>query len=40
MTEKMTAAGSKNLWYRKDYVWPAPASADEVEAYRKEAAKH
>jgi hypothetical protein len=29
----------KNLWDRKDFVWPAPASPDEVEAYRKESAK-
>jgi hypothetical protein len=24
------------LWERKDYVWPAPALPEEIEAYRKE----
>jgi len=28
----------KNLWDRKDFVWPAAASPEEVEAYRKESA--
>ncbi len=27
------------LWNRKDFVWPSPATPEEVEAYRKEAAK-
>jgi hypothetical protein len=30
----------KNLWYRNDYIWPAPALPEEIEAYRKEAIKH
>jgi hypothetical protein len=25
----------KGLWYRKDFVWPAQATAKEVEEYRK-----
>jgi hypothetical protein len=28
-----------NLWDRRDFVWPAPASPEETEAYRKEALK-
>lgn len=32
-------AGSRALWFKKDYVWPAPATPEEVEAYRQEAAK-
>lgn len=31
---------SKDLWRRRDYVWPAPASAEEVEEYRREAGKN
>jgi hypothetical protein len=31
-------ANTRNLWYRKDYVWPAPATAEEIETYRKESA--
>jgi len=27
---------TRSLWARKDYVWPAPATPEEVEAYRKE----
>jgi len=27
---------SNNLWERKDFVWPAPASPEETEAWRKE----
>jgi hypothetical protein len=30
----------RDLWDRKDFVWPAPATPEEVEAYRKEAAKN
>jgi hypothetical protein len=30
----------QNLWNRKDFVWPAPALPEEVEAYRKEATKY
>ena len=30
----------RDLWDRKDFVWPAPAAPEEVEAYRKEAAKN
>ena len=29
----------RNLWERKDFVWPAKASAEETEAYRNESAK-
>jgi len=29
---------TRNLWKRRDYVWPPPALPEEVEAYRKEAA--
>ena len=29
----------RNLWERKDFVWPAAASAQEIEAYRNESAK-
>ena len=32
-------AGSRNLWFKKDYIWPAPATPDEVAAYREEARK-
>ena len=33
----MTAKkSSKNLWDRKDFIWPLPAEAAEVEAYRKQ----
>jgi len=28
--------GTRNIWYRKDLVWPQPASPDETEAFRKE----
>ncbi len=31
--------GIQTLWFKKDYVWPAPATLEEVEAYRQEAAK-
>ena len=31
---------SKDLWRRRDYVWPEPATLEEVEAYRKEAYKN
>lgn len=33
--------GSRNraLWRRRDYVWPAPATAEEVEEYRREASR-
>ncbi len=27
---------TQNLWNRKDFVWPAPATPDEVKAYRRE----
>jgi hypothetical protein len=30
----------RSLWERKDFLWPSPATPDEVEAYRKEAAKN
>ncbi|NOS69603.1 MAG: hypothetical protein HOP33_06710 [Verrucomicrobia bacterium] len=29
-------SSSSDLWARRDYVWPAPATPDEVEDYRKE----
>jgi len=29
--------GMRNLWFKKDYVWPAPATLEAVEAYREEA---
>jgi hypothetical protein len=28
------------IWERKDMVWPAPATADEVQVYRAESAKN
>lgn len=31
---------NKDWWFRRDYVWPAPATAEEVEEYRREAAKN
>ena len=37
LPEKST---TRNLWDRKDYVWPAPALPEEIEAYRQEAAKN
>jgi hypothetical protein len=30
---------SKDLWRRRDYVWPAPALPEEVEVYRRESAE-
>jgi hypothetical protein len=27
---------TRNIWYRKDFVWPQPASPDETETFRKE----
>jgi hypothetical protein len=30
---------SRNLWLRRDYVWPAPATPQEVEEFRREASK-
>ena len=29
----------RNLWDRKDFVWPAAASTEEIEVYRNESAK-
>jgi len=29
-----------NLWYRKDFIWPAPALPDEIIAWRAESAKN
>jgi hypothetical protein len=31
---------SSDLWRRRDYVWPAPATLEEVEEYRREANKN
>ncbi len=31
---------TRSLWARKDFVWPAPALPEEIETYRKEAAKN
>ena len=31
---------ARNLWDRKDFIWPSPAVPDEVEAYHKEAEKN
>jgi len=31
---------SRNLWNRKDFIWPAPATPEEVQEYRREAAKN
>lgn len=31
---------SRDLWRRRDYVWPAPATPEEVEAYRRESSKN
>jgi hypothetical protein len=28
--------GTRNIWYRKDLVWPQPASPDEIDTFRKE----
>jgi hypothetical protein len=28
-------SSTRNLWDRKDFVWPAPASPEEVAAYRR-----
>jgi hypothetical protein len=30
---------SNDLWRRRDYVWPSPATPEEVEEYRREASK-
>jgi len=30
---------SRDLWRRKDYVWPAPATPEEIEQYRKNASR-
>jgi hypothetical protein len=30
---------TRSLWARKDFVWPSPALPEEIESYRKEAAK-
>ena len=32
--------GSRNRWSRKDFIWPAPALPEEVEVWRREAAKN
>ena len=32
-------SNTRNLWDRKDFIWPAPALPEEVEAYRKESAE-
>jgi len=31
--------GRQNLWDRKDFVWPSPVTSEELETYRREAAK-
>ncbi|MBI3851955.1 MAG: hypothetical protein HY298_16990 [Verrucomicrobia bacterium] len=31
---------TRSLWARKDFVWPSPALPEEIETYRKEAAKN
>lgn len=31
---------NKDWWFRRDYVWPAPATPEEVEEYRREAGKN
>src|SRR5262249_30674786 len=31
---------SHSLWHRMDFVWPSPALADEVSAWREEMAKN
>jgi hypothetical protein len=33
-------SSSPALWTRRDYVWPAPATAEEVWDYRKESLKN
>jgi hypothetical protein len=30
----------RNLWFRRDFIWPLPALPEEVEAYRQQAAKN
>ena len=32
-------SSQRNLWDRKDFVWPAPAAPDEVEEYHKQGNK-
>ena len=32
--------GSNNLWNRKDFIWPGPASPEEVAVWRKESARN
>ena len=31
---------SRDLWRRKDYVWPAPATPEEVAEYRRQAGRN
>ncbi len=31
---------ARNLWWRRDFIWPLPALPEEVEAYRQKAAKN
>lgn len=35
-----TTSKSRYLWLRRDYVWPTPATPEEVEEYRREANKN
>jgi hypothetical protein len=30
----------RNLWDRKDFIWPSPALPEEIETYRQEAANN
>jgi hypothetical protein len=34
------AESPRDLWRRRDFVWPAPATPEEVETYRREASKN
>jgi hypothetical protein len=36
---QLGGASARNLWKRKDFVWPLPASEEELQAYRLKAAK-
>jgi hypothetical protein len=35
-----TSSPARDLWQRRDYVWPAPATPEEVEEFRREAGKN
>jgi hypothetical protein len=35
----VASSSGRQLWQRRDYVWPAPATPEEVEEYRRQASK-